>query len=74
MSVDVFVCWFHEIDLVNGISGNIGFNLANPSILAERLGYSSVSNTMGSPFRCGRITGTISSTNLCVSIAAIAFF
>ena len=54
-------------------SGKIGFKTANWSRLVDRFGYSSTANTIGSPFLCGRITGTISSENLLLSIAAIAF-
>ena len=50
-----------------------GFNLAKPSIVEPNLGPSSVSKTLGSPFLCGTITGTISSLNFPSLIAFSAF-
>ena len=52
---------------------NAGLSLAIPSAVTPCFGYSSVSNTIGSPFLCGISTGTISSLNLPAAIAAQAF-
>jgi hypothetical protein len=46
---------------------------ASASALVLRLMYSSALKTTGSPLRWGMLTGTISSTNLPASCAAVAF-
>ena len=51
---------------------NTGRSLESPSNEASFLGNSSVSNTIGSPRRCGISTGTISSLKRPASIAATA--
>ena len=50
-----------------------GFRRASFSIVVSGRGCSSVSTTMGSPLRWGTTTGTISSLNRPLSMAALAF-
>ncbi len=49
-----------------------GLSFASASLEESRRGLSSVSTSMGSPFRCGTGTGTISSANFPESMAAMA--
>ena len=51
---------------------NAGFSPESASALVLRLMNSSVSNTIGSPLRCGIVTGTISSLKRPASCAAAA--
>ena len=64
--------WLALPAVIFPLSANAGRSFARPAASVPDLTPSSTSNEIGSPFRCGINTGTISSLNVPAEIAATA--